>query len=164
MRSELDVVVVGQLELLTDVLPPGWVEGNHVGREVSAHNTFREVWSVEALTVVVAFHTSASALHILAVVQQHLVYLLVVLRNSLPVGNHCTPVKDGSQSEHLRKRVNPSVGLPADVAERVLNEAEEILESSAFVALVVGLLAESELFKFPVVLLSHGPDWHQGYL
>lgn len=78
MRSELDVIVVGQLKLLTDVLSPGRVKGNHIRREVSAHNTFREVRSVEVLSVVIALHASAGALHVLAVVQQNLVKLLVV--------------------------------------------------------------------------------------
>lgn len=42
-----------------------------------------------------------------------------------------------------------------NVADRVLDESEEILESSSFVASVIGLFAQSVLFKFPVVLLSH---------
>ena len=47
------------------------------------------------------------------------------------------------------------MSLPPDVSDWVLDKPEEILESSLLVSLVDALLAQSELFEFPVILLSH---------
>ena len=66
-------MVVGQLQLLSDVLLPSGVECHQLGEEVGPHRSFDHVGAVEHLFVVVTFHPSAGSLHILAIVQQNLV-------------------------------------------------------------------------------------------
>lgn len=148
-------MVVGQLQLLSDVLLPGRVEGHQFWEEVGSHGSFNHVGVVEHFLVVVTFHPSAGSLHVLAVVQQNLVQLFVFVRDLLPVVNHSCPVENGAVGEHLRCWRDPSMSLPADVGEWVLDEPEEVLEASLLVALIDAFLAESELFKLPIILLSH---------
>lgn len=157
ISSELDVVVVGQLQFLADVLPPGGVQSHQLREEVSSHHALGETGSVEGLLVVVALHSPTRPLHILAVVHQHSVDLSVVVRDDLPVVDHSRPVEHCSQGDHLGERVHPPVSLPSDIAQGVLDQSEEILESSSFVSPVSRFLAQSELLEFPVILLAHGP-------
>ena len=49
-------------------------------------------------------------------------------------------------------------GFPADIANRVFHEPKEVFEASSFISSISGFFAESELFEFPVVLTSHGPE------
>lgn len=153
--SEDDVVDVGELEFLADVLLPGGVEGDELGEEVGAHGALDHVGGVELLAAVVALHASAGALHVLAVVGQNGVQLLVLVRDLLPVVDDGGPIEEGSVGEHLGHGEDPALGLPGDVGEGVLGKAEEVLEASLLVALVDALLAQPELLQFPVVLLAH---------
>jgi hypothetical protein len=155
--SELDIVVVGQLKFFADVLFPGGVEDDQLGEEMSAHYAFGEVGGMEGLAVVVAFHPAAGAFHVFAIVHQHAVDLPVVIRNAFPVVDHGSPVEHRAKSQQFGHGGEPVGGFPADVTEGILDESEEVLESSSFVALIDGLSAESVFFEFPVVLLAHRP-------
>ena len=149
------VVVVGQLQLFSDVLFPGRVEGYQGGVEVSAHNAFREVGGVEHLAIVVAFHPSAGSLYILAVVHKDIVDLALLVGNGLPVVEHSSPVHDSTKGDQFGERVEPPVGFPGDVAERVFDKPEEVFKSSLFVGFFDRFFAQSVLFEFPVILFSH---------
>lgn len=98
MRSELDIVVVCQLQLLTDVLFPSRVQSHQLREEVSPHRALREVRNMEWLSVVVSFHSAAGSLNVLAVVLEHTVYLVVLLGNALPVSQDESQVQDCTNS------------------------------------------------------------------
>jgi hypothetical protein len=122
---------------------------------VSTHVGFWEVGGVEGLAIMISFHSAAGSLDVLAVGHQHIVDFRVLIGDSFPVVDDGGPVKGKSESEHGGIRVHPVSGFPVNVADRVLDESDEVLEPSSFVAPVVRLFAQSVLFKFPVVLLSH---------
>ena len=123
---------------------------------MSAHNSFGEVRGVEHLAVVVALHPSTSSLYVLTVVHKHIVNLALLVGNGFPVVEHSSPVHDSTKGDQFGEGVEPPVGFPGDVTERVLDQPEEVFKSSFFVGLVDGFFAQSVLFEFPVILFSHG--------
>lgn len=152
------------MKLLSDVLFPGRVESYQIWEEMSPHGPLNHVGTMEVLSVMVSFHSSAGALDVLTVVLKDSVELFILIRDAFPVDDHCCPIEDSSKSEKLRKRVEPSFGLPSDIPKRVLDESEEVLEGSTLVGFINWLLAQPELLELPIVLLSHGSRLWIDYL
>ena len=125
---------------------------------MSTHDAFREVGSVESLTVMIAFHSAAGSFDVFAIGHQHIVNFGVIIGNAFPVVKNCSPVEESSDSEHSGERIHPVSSFPVNIADRVLHKSEEVLESSSFVALVIRLFTQSVLFQFPIILLSHGSE------
>ena len=163
-ESECDIVEVGQLQLLSDVLSPCGIEGHQFWEEVGAHGSFDHVGVMEWFLTVVAFHAAAGSLDVLAVVHQNLIQFFVFVADLLPVVDHSCPVDDSRVGEQLGHGEDPSVCLPSDVGDGILDEPEEILEASFLVSFVDALLAQSELLQLPVILFSHGSGYREGYL
>jgi hypothetical protein len=149
-------VVVGQLKLFTNVLPPSWVQGHQFREEVSSHRPFDHVGIMERLFIVISFHSSACSFHVFAIVDQNLVKFLVLIRNLLPIVDDSSPVDDGSISEEFRHWEHPSMSLPSNIGNWILNKPEEVFKSPLFVALINALLSKSELLQLPIILFSHG--------
>lgn len=147
--------MVGELQFLPDVLPPGGVEGDQFREEVGPHGSFNHVGVVEGLLVVIAFHPAASSFNILAQVHQDLIELGILIRDLLPIHEDATEVDDGSVGEEFGHGEDPSVCFPSDIGDRILDEPEEVLEASLLVALIDALLSEPEFLEFPVILFSH---------
>lgn len=154
--------MVGELQLLANVLPPGGIEGDQFGEEVGPHWSFDHVGVVERLLVVVAFHSATGSFNILAQVHQDLIDLCILVGNLLPVQQDATEVDDGSVGEELRHGEDPSVSFPSDICDGILDESEKVLEASFFVALINALLSEPEFLEFPVILFSHGAESRAG--
>jgi len=150
--------VVGELQFFANVLFPGGIEGHQFWEEVGSHGSFDHVGIVEGFFVVVAFHPAAGPFDILAVVHQHLIQFLVLVGDLLPVVNDSSRVDDGSVGQQFGHGEEPSVSLPSDVGDGVLDKPEKVFEASLLVSFVDALLSQSELFQFPVVLLSHGAE------
>ena len=119
------------------------------------HHTLGEYSNMELFAIMISFHSSTSSFNILAIVQQHLVQLIIFHRNGLPVPEETDQQRKTSNSQQLRYWIHPSMNLPSNVTNWILNESEEIFEHSSLVALIRWLLCQSELLEFPIVLLSH---------
>lgn len=88
LKSELHIVVVSQLQLLTDVLLPGGVQSHVVWLELGFHGTLDNVSSGKGLLVEISFHSAAVTLEIFSVAQENLVDFSVLLGNDFPIVNH----------------------------------------------------------------------------
>ena len=155
--------MVGELQFLPDVLPPGGVQGDQFREEVSPHGSFDHVGIVEWLLVVIALHTTTGSLHVLAVVDQNLIQLTILITDLLPVKQDTAQIDDSSIGEKFRHREDPTMSLPANVSNGVLDEAEEILEATLLVSFIDALLAQSELLQLPIILLAHRPESPHSY-
>ena len=144
LRSEFNVVQVCQLQLLADVLSPSWVESHQIWEEVRTHWAFNHVGWVKHFLAVIAFHSAACTLHILAIVLQNFVNLLIFIWNLFPIPDHCSPVEKSSIDQKLRSWVSPSVGFPTDITQGIFYESEEVFESSSFVAFVDRFFSQPE--------------------
>lgn len=122
---------------------------------MATHLSLGEVGDVECFAIVISFHSSAGSLDVLAVSCQDIVDLGVVIRNAFPVPDDSSPVENSTNGQQFRSRRGPVVSFPADVTDRVLDKSEEVLESSSFVAFIIGFAGQSVLFEFPVILFSH---------
>lgn len=150
-------MIVGELEFLSDVLLPSGIEGDQFWEKVSPHGSLNHVRVMEGLLVVISFHSSTCSFNILAVVDQHFVQLLILIRDLLPIVDDWGQIDDAANGKQFGHREDPSVSLPSNVGDRVLDEPAEVFESSFFVSLVDWFLAQPELFQLPIVLLSHRP-------
>ena len=146
---------VGQLQLFSDVLLPSGIEGHQLREEVSSHGSFNHVGIVEWLLAVIALHATAGAFHVLAVVDKHLVQLLVFVADLFPVVDDGRPVDDSPVGEQLGHGEEPPVCFPSGIGDGILDETEEVLKPSLLVSPVDALLAQSEFLQLPVVLLAH---------
>ena len=154
--SESHIVVIGQLKLFSDVLSPSWVQGDEFGEEMSSHGAFDHVWAVERFLIMISFHSSAGSLNVLSVLGQNCIKFLVFIGDSFPIVDDWSPIDEGGKSEELGGWACPSSGFPSNIAERILDKEEGILEKSLLVSLINGFLSESVFLEFPIVLLSHG--------
>jgi len=120
--SELHIIVVGKLQLFTNALLPGWVNGHQFGEEVSSHWSFDHVDLMEWLSAVIAFHSSACSFNILTIILQHLVDFHVIIWYGFPVVNHAEEIQNTSIYQQLRCGESPPVCFPSDVSNGVFDE------------------------------------------
>lgn len=67
---------VSELEFLSEVLSPGWVDFNLVGHQWASEESVPEVWSNHSGSLVESLHSSLAALNVLSILQQLLVDLV----------------------------------------------------------------------------------------
>lgn len=154
--SKFNIMSVGQLQFLSDVLSPSWVDFNLVGHQWASEESVPEVWSNHSCSLVESFHSALTALDVLSILQQLLVDLVDGWRVSLHLPNSENPKRNETDSHGLWHGGEVSDCLPVNVTGWVLNESEKVLEPSLLVGSVDTLLAESVFFEFPIVLFS---DW-----
>lgn len=102
MSSELNVMVVCQLKLFSDILFPGGVKSHHLWIKMTPHWCFNHVDVMECLSVMVTLHSSASTLNILSIGQKNIINFFILIRNSFPIVEKTSPEEDKSKSGHFR--------------------------------------------------------------
>jgi hypothetical protein len=122
---------------------------------VGPHRSFNHVRIVERLFVVISLHSSAGSFNIFAIVHQDFIQLLILIGNLFPIVDDSSPVDNGTVSEQFWHWEYPSVSLPSNICNGVLDESEEVLKTSLLVSLIDALFSKSELLELPIVLLSH---------
>lgn len=157
--SKFDVVGIGKLQLLSDILSPSWVDFDLVCHQRASEESVPEVWCGNWSSLVVALHSSLAAFDVLSVKQQLMVDIVNWWRVSLHLPNGETPEQNETGNHSFRHGREVSDSSPVSVAGGILDEFKKVFDASSLVGSVDTLFAESVFFEFPIVLFSDGSKW-----
>ena len=122
--SKFDVVGVGELQLLSEILSPSGVDFDLVGHERASEESVPEVGCGNWSPLVVALHSSLTAFDVLSVKQQLVVDVVNCRRVSLHLPDRHTPQQNETGNHGFGHGGEVSDSSPVSVASRVLDELE----------------------------------------
>lgn len=154
-QSESNIVEVSELELLTNVLLPSWIQCDKFGEEMSSHGSFNHVRTMQKMLVMISFHSSACSFNIFTIILENLVQLLIFFWNGFPVVNDSCPINNCTVGQQFWHREYPTMSFPSNICNWILDKSEKVFESSLLVSSIIAFLSESVFFKFPIILFSN---------